>query len=230
MSQNFSIFLNIVCHSRAIGVGAVQPNMAVFGAEQIKNLRFTSRYFDKYYAAVNIGAIIAILSIPAIQNNTDNQVNPNNYFYGYLIAMFMLIIATILFIIGHRYYIFTPPHDTVIMQFIPVILNAYKNRQEYYKNRQTSTTNHTNSISIRPNNDGNQIMAHEERSMSFLDYAKSTNNGACLDRHVNDVKSVQRSTIVFLLLVPYWIIYHQVKLNTLNMILLSFFNHCFRFK
>jgi len=47
-------------NQRAIGVGAVQVNMAVFGAEQIQKSKITSRYFDKYMVAVNIGAIIAL--------------------------------------------------------------------------------------------------------------------------------------------------------------------------
>ncbi|CAF0976439.1 unnamed protein product [Rotaria sp. Silwood1] len=202
----------------AIGVGAVQANMAVFGAEQVQEFKVTSGYFNKYYVAVNIGAIIAILSIPIIQNDSDNQIYSNSYFYGYLIAIFMLFTAAILFIIGRQYYIHTRPHDTVITKYIPVIINAFQTWRQYHKNKSNIDRNRTDSTSrnllIGHNTISQEgIMSNDEQTLSFLDYAKVTNNGKCLDRHVNDVKTLQRSIIVFLLLIPYWIIYYQIQIT-----------------
>ncbi|CAF1137149.1 unnamed protein product [Rotaria sordida] len=202
----------------AIGVGAVQANMAVFGAEQIHESKITSRYFDKYYVAVNIGAIIAILSIPIIQTDLNDQTHSNNYFYGYLIAIFMLFAAALLFIIGRQYYIHTRPHDTIVTKCIPVIINAFQTWREHHKNKSKLGRIRTDSILrnlfSRQNTISQEgIIQNDERSLSFLDYAKATNNGKCLDRHVNDVKSLQRSIIVFLLLIPYWIIYYQVQIT-----------------
>ncbi|CAF4324368.1 unnamed protein product, partial [Adineta steineri] len=53
----------------AIGVGAVQANMAVFGAEQVREQKATTQYFDKYYAAVNTGGLIAFAFIAYGQQN-----------------------------------------------------------------------------------------------------------------------------------------------------------------
>jgi dipeptide/tripeptide permease len=202
-------------NQRAIGVGAVQVNMAVFGAEQIQESKVTSRYFDKYYIAVNIGAIIATVCIPLIQTDSENETYSNSYFYGYLIALFMLIGAAVLFIIGYRYYIHIPPYDTVIMKCIPVVINAFQTWCKYHNNTQIRERIRSDSYSGNSSSSRNTISQEETmiidgETLSFLDYAKAANHGKYNDRIVNDVKSLRRAIIVFLLLIPYWIIYYQV--------------------
>ncbi|CAF4454763.1 unnamed protein product, partial [Adineta steineri] len=49
------------------------------------------------------------------------------------------------------------------------------------------------------------------QSWSFLDYAKISNQGKFLDRVVDDIKSLRRIIIVFLLLIPYWLLYFQIE-------------------
>jgi hypothetical protein len=181
--------------------------MTVFGAEQIEEIKMASRYFDKYYVAVNIGATIATLSISLIQNDPENQ---TNYFYGYLIAIIMLISAAVLFIIGYRYYIHIPPYETIILKYIPVIINAFQTRRNYLNDRQTRNRNREDSWINRNIFNEEETMNTDEQTLSFLDYANVVNNGKYNDRVVNDAKSFQRAFIVFLLLIPYWIIYYQV--------------------
>ncbi len=181
---------------RAIGIGAVQANMAVFGAEQIPDFKYAARYFDKYFLAVNIGATIATLSIPLIQNDSADQTTAINYFYGYLTAIFMLIAAVVLFMLGYRYYIHIPPGDSIVLKYIPVIINACQTRRRYGRNRADTQIN--------------GISLNEERRFSFLDYANDNNQGKFDDRIINDAKAFQRAVVVFLFLIPYWIIYYQV--------------------
>lgn len=50
----------------AIGVGAVQANTAVLGAEQAPKTR-ENRFFDFYYAAINVGAFIAYGAVAYVQ-------------------------------------------------------------------------------------------------------------------------------------------------------------------
>ncbi len=201
--------MNVSREFRAIGVGAVQSNMAVFGAEQIQESRMASRYFDKYYLAVNIGATIATLSISFIQNNSNDQTISNNYFYGYLIAICMLLSAAVLFIIGYRYYIHIPPFDSVILKYIPVIINAFQTRRRYQNERKIR--NREDSLINRSTFNQEGTMENTEHPLSFLDYANAANHGKYNDRIVNDVKSLQRAMIVFFLFIPYWIIYYQVR-------------------
>jgi hypothetical protein len=185
--------------------------MAVFGAEQIQETKMASRYFDKYYVVVNIGATIATLSISLIQDDPDNPTVSNDYFYGYLIAIIMLIGAVILFIIGYRFYIHVPPHDTIIMKYIPVIINAYQTRRNYRNDRERRNRSREESL-VRDSWINRNTFSEEEteQSLSFLDYANIANDGKFNDQIINDVKAFQRAIIVFLLLIPYWIIYYQV--------------------
>ena len=111
----------------AIGAGAVKANMAVFGAEQSEELKVTSRYFDKYVVAVNIGSTIATLVIPPIENN------PKDYFIGYIIAATTHVNAAILFGIGWRFYFHIEARETVIMKCIPVVRNAFQSWYKYKK-------------------------------------------------------------------------------------------------
>jgi len=173
--------------------------MAVFGADQIEETKMASRYFEKYYVAVNIGATIATLSISLAQSDSADQTNSIDYFYGYLIAIIMLIGAALLFIVGYRYYIHIPPSETIILKYIPIIINAFQTR---HRTQQDS--------SLRNSSIQEGMININEQSLSFLDYANLVNNGKYNDRIINDAKSFQKALIVFLLLIPYWIIYYQV--------------------
>lgn len=75
----------------AIGSGAVQANMAVFGGDEIQKSKITSRYFDKYILAVNTGAIFANIFFYYAQRH--------NYI-AYIYGASALFVATLLFIIG----------------------------------------------------------------------------------------------------------------------------------
>ncbi|CAF3386932.1 unnamed protein product [Rotaria sp. Silwood1] len=59
-------------------------------------------------------------------------------------------------------------------------------------------------------NNKDQILFNmNEQPISFFDYAKGTNNGRFPDRIVDDIKSLRRIIVMFLLLIPYWLIYVQ---------------------
>jgi len=196
----------------AIGIGAVQANMAIFGAEQVREQKATRQYFDKYYAAVNTGGLIAFGFIAYAQQN-------DSYFIGYVVPAGLLIIALIFFLIGYKFYIHVQPVDSVISNFIPVIINAF---QIWRKNRQNAqvevpngrTSDRSRLLGGENGNSERFSLTTSEQSWSFLDYAKISNQGKYLDRIVDDIKSLRRIIIVFLLLIPYWLIYIQVKIDT----------------
>ncbi|CAF1332607.1 unnamed protein product [Rotaria sp. Silwood1] len=195
----------------AIGAGAVQSNMAVFGADQVQQSDKPSRYFDKYIVVVNIGGIIATLGINFIQKDA------NHYFIGYLVALIILLIAAVLFSIGWRCYINVKPYDTVVSNCIPVVINAFQSWLQYKHNKRSiskysTDASVTNSISDPFSlTEGEDSMGLNEQPKAFLDYAKIPNNGNFHDRIVNDVKSLGRALIVFSLLIPYWLVYHQAR-------------------
>jgi hypothetical protein len=88
--------------------------------------------------------------------------------------------------------------------FIPVIINAFQTRRKHLQDAQIAATN------------GRSSDPSNGQLRSFLDYAKKINQGKFLDRIVDDIKSFRRIIVVFLLLIPYWLIYMQVKNENLN--------------
>lgn len=176
----------------ALDAGATQSNMPVFGNEQIEEPQSTSKYFNKHVFVVCIAAASSKLLISYI---TDKD--PRQLYTGYLTATIMLIISLILFIIRRRFYLHIKPYDSIVTKLFPVIKNAYS---IWFENK---TTNLNLQI--------NEQRAEPRISVEFLDFAKIVNNGKYSDRIVDDVKSFQRLLIVFCLLIPYWIIYDQVR-------------------
>ncbi len=182
--------------------------MAVFGAEQIQGLKITSRYFDKYMIAVNIGSIIARLGIPSIQQQ-------QYYYIGYTGAAAMLLIAAVIFIIGWQYYIHVKPYDTVVSKCIPVYTNAFQTWRKHKQNKYSIRRGYLNSTAA---NADDSLSSEDERERideppsRFLDYAKIVNHGKFHDRIVDDVKSLRNAFIVFGLFIPYWVIYSQARL------------------
>jgi hypothetical protein len=184
--------------------------MAVFGAEQIQESQITSRYFDKYMVAVNIGGIISTSAIPYIQNREGSH-----YLTGYIVAAAMLFIATLLFIIGRRYYIYVPPYNTAVANCIPVVINAFQSWYKYKQNRRSVDKKHTTSSLNLMNaayspNESEESIRIDERPSTFLDFAKVP-HGKFPDRPVDDIKSLRGALIVFTILIPYWLVYDQVK-------------------
>jgi dipeptide/tripeptide permease len=185
--------------------------MAVFGAEQIQKSKITSRYFDKYIVSANIGSIIATVVIPYIQKDA------SLYFTGYIVAASLLLVGALLFSIGYRYYIHIELYETVITKCIPVVINAFQTRHKYKQTKRPIEKNQTDSSpkyllnSLQSANNLEESLRADEQSLTFLDYAKAANQGKFTDRIVNDVKSLRTALVVFFLLIPYWLIYHQAR-------------------
>ncbi|CAF1563409.1 unnamed protein product [Rotaria magnacalcarata] len=193
----------------AIGVGAVQANVAVFGAEQVREQRNKTKYFDVYYAAVNTGGLIAFGAIAYLQIN-------EGYFVGYLVPGVLLMVAFTLFIMGYKYYIYIKPYDSVITKFFPVLINAFQSWRSHRNNWRGTIDNnesHHDEAIVEPEDDSTDYLSFTVTlaSWSFFDYAKMQNGGRYADRIVNDIKSLRPIIVVFLLLIPYWLLYVQVE-------------------
>ena len=192
--------------NRAIGVGAVQANMAVFGAEQVREHKATTQYFDKYYAVVNTGGLIAFAFIAYAQQN-------DSYFLGYIVPAALLLVAFILFLIGYQFYTHVPPQDSVIGHIIPVLINAFQTWRKHRlaARRSAPSPRASNLFGNQIDNSDQLSSSTSGQSWSFLDYAKLSNQGRFIDRVVDDIKSLRRIVVVFLLLTPYWLLYFQVS-------------------
>lgn len=184
--------------------------MAVFGAEQNQASRITSRYFDLYVVTANTGSLLANIAAPFRPKRNDQ------YWIPHTAGAAMLIIAILLFLIGYRYYLHVKPHETVVSKFFPVIINAYQSRTRYNRANPSKKMN-TNETTPATLLNASQSTREEEaflkntpRPSTFLEFARIP-LGKFHDRIVNDVKSLRGAIIVFALLIPYWIVYDQVR-------------------
>jgi hypothetical protein len=189
----------------------VQANIAVFGAEQIRELKSISQYSDKYVIAINVAEMLALFTIPYIQTE-----GVSSYFITYLVAELLLLFGILLFIIGCRYCIHVKAYDTVITNCIPVVINAFQSWRKYKRDKYSMKEKHmnlspTSCNSILFNSHEEESIRMNERPSTFLDFAKAANDGKFPDRIVDDVNSLRRGIIAFSLLIPYWLIYIQVK-------------------
>ena len=175
---------------RAIGVGAVQSNMSVFGAEQNQESNRTSRYFDKYLVAVNFGAIIALSATPFTVNKSTIS-HP-----VYIPIVSLLFTAALVFVNSWRFYIHLNSDETAITKCIPVIINAFQTWRKYRQQmnsinvrRSESVQSESLPISHNPSENGESIII-EKQPATFFDYARASNHGIFHDRIVNNVKSL----------------------------------------
>jgi len=186
--------------------------MTVFGAEQIRELKSISFYADKYMIAVNISDGLTILAIPFIQMNGTSY-----YFIAYLIAASMLLLSILLFMISCKYSIHVKAYDTVITNCIPVIINAFQSWRRYKRHKYLIDEKHMNSTPttfksiLNHFSEEEESIRMDERPLTFLDFAKAAHRGKFPDRIVDDVNALRRGIIAFALLIPYWLIYAQVK-------------------
>ena len=180
--------------------------MAVFGAEQVREQKSKSRYFDIYYAAINTGGLIAFGGIAYLQL-------VKGYFIGYLVPGVLLLLAFVLFLIGYKYYIHIKPYDSVMTHFFPVVINAIQTWRTYYRNGNTpERIRHPDDAVVETEGDSEIYLSFivNRSRWSFLDYARVSYHGKFPDRIVHEIKSLRRIMVVFLLLIPYWLLYVQV--------------------
>lgn len=182
-----------------------------------------SRLFDKYVVAVNIGAILAMCATPFAWSQS--------YIYQILviIAGAALLCSALCFAIGWPFYTRIPPYDSAIVNCFSVYKNAFDSWRDHHRNVRLRKQN------LTPNNhnltEDDEILEINERKKTFLDYARLINHGKFNDRIVDDIKSLRKALIVFTLLIPYWLVYHQVikNINMIIMIMRTLYRSILRF-
>ena len=187
--------------------------MAVFGAEQVREQRDATQYFNKYYAAVNIGSLLAFGVMSYVQQNID-------WLWGHVAATVFLGVTFLIFRIGYRFYFHIKPNDSVITNFFPVLIDALRTWRKYRSvGRQNSKQRRSSNkpIAFGEEEEDEDIKTidrwsdkNSQQSISFLDHAKIANHGRFSNHIVEDIKAFRPIMVVFLLLIPYWTIYLQV--------------------
>ncbi|GAB6030121.1 hypothetical protein CHUAL_005800 [Chamberlinius hualienensis] len=183
----------------AFAIGMIRANISPFGADQFKHVGAESlrRFFNWYYWCVNIGGFVAIVGITYIQ-----QTFSNGFFIGYLIPTAALGLAFVIFIIGRPWYNVSKPVGSVISNIFKVILEAWRS-----KKRHRIRVNQLRSLHIdMPSPSDNNLTVP-----SWMDLAKVRYGGSFHETAVEDVKTLGKIIIVFIALIPYWLVYFQMQ-------------------
>ncbi len=187
-------------------------NLIVFGADQISESMATSRYCDKLVVVIHAADAFRNLAAIIFLHNED-------YFHFFVVQVSML------FLLGWRYYTHVQAYDSVVMNCIPVYKNAFQTWLQYRHSQRDTDRTLMNSTRENIENTHDSFANEEEEEEStrdngkppkFLDFAKVINHGKFIERIVEDVKLFQNAMIIFILILPFWIIFAQVRLIKFN--------------
>eukprot|EP01027_Heterolobosea_sp_BB2_P019163 GEZU01026915.1.p1 GENE.GEZU01026915.1~~GEZU01026915.1.p1 ORF type:complete len:204 (-),score=33.44 GEZU01026915.1:76-687(-) len=107
-----------------IGTGGIKPCVSSFGGDQFaaNESELLTSFFSLFYLSINLGSTVSTFVTPIIRDQ-----------YGYAAAFavpaVLLVIATILFVLGKRWYRVVPPGGNVFKVLVGVIWTAIKERR-----------------------------------------------------------------------------------------------------
>eukprot|EP00057_Strongylocentrotus_purpuratus_P023974 XP_011678448.1 PREDICTED: solute carrier family 15 member 4 [Strongylocentrotus purpuratus] len=175
----------------AIGGGSVRANLSPFGAEQVKHegpdkIR---TFFHWFYWSINIGSFIAFGGVAFVQQNM-------SFYVGYLMVAVAVVLSLVVFTCGRCIFLIKDPTGSVLPNTFKIIAQAFKRRKMRKEISNKRTSNHM--LSSCP-------------KVTFLDMSKKRYGGSFHDSMVEDVKSLKKVIGVFVVLIPYWMVYFQMQ-------------------
>lgn len=128
---SFSIRALVVYLSLIIGLvgeGAYKANISPFGAEQLSNRGADSirRFFNYYYASMNVGALLAYSIVAYFQQNGLSK--SNGFLVGYAIPFASISLAFVVFVSARKHYK-SLPSQRILGKVYQIITEARKNRK-----------------------------------------------------------------------------------------------------
>lgn len=180
----------------AAGTGMLKANIAPFGADQLidEDPSSLSGFFNWYYWSTNVGSFVALCGIAYIQQNV-----VNGFFIGYLLGAAVLILALIIFLSCKGSYVYKKPVGSIFTTIYKIFRESWRIRK-----RKTQQQPFEHRI------DG-QRATEIEQPKCFLDYAKFQYGGSYHDDNVDDIKQLGKIILIFITLLPYWIVYYQME-------------------
>lgn len=138
-------------------------------------------------------------------------------FFGYVLVLAMIIMATMIFSIGwyRQYFIHVELHESIIKECFLVIRPYFQTCFEY-KNLHVWNRLKNNSLCEILTCRRSYNTLEEDHNLNVIEYIPLDDEmepyeRRIPDRIVDDVKSLQRALILFTLLIPYWLIYDQAR-------------------
>lgn len=126
-SQYQMSFLYVALGLVALGTGGIKPCVSSFGADQFdegdeKEVVMKYSFFNWFYFAINMGALLAITILVYIQDRV-------GWGWGFGIPTVTTILSIVVLAIGIKYYRFQKPMGSPFTRFLQVIVASVKNHQ-----------------------------------------------------------------------------------------------------
>ncbi|XXG48037.1 hypothetical protein AAC387_Pa02g2581 [Persea americana] len=196
----------------SIGNAGIRPCSLAFGADQFdkrdnpNNAKILQSFFNWYYAAFGISAMIAITVIVYIQQNYGWKV-------GLGIPVALTALSAILFFVGSPFYVKMEPQKSLLTGLAQVMVAAFKNRHlDFPLNKEEGYYQSIGSNLVAPTNKLrflNKACIIRSREKDLRHDGSSSNPWSlCTVDQVEDLKSLLRlmpiwSTSIILFLIMY---------------------------
>lgn len=120
------VYLSIIIG--LVGEGAYKANISPFGAEQLSNndADSTRRFFNYYYASMNVGALLAYSIVAYLQQNGLSHVQ--GFVIGYAIPFASIFLAFVVFVSARKHYK-SVPSQRILGKVYHIIKEAKNNRK-----------------------------------------------------------------------------------------------------
>ncbi|XP_071447914.1 solute carrier family 15 member 4-like [Hetaerina americana] len=183
-----------------LGVGIVKANIPPFGAEQVRHGGPESmrKFFNWYYWCINVGSIVGVGALSFVE-----QELPNGFFWAFLSATVCLSLALLIFCFTRPYFIVHRPTGSLLTNIIKITFEGISGRFRQGRSIQSSPIfafAHKRRSPVQP-----------RTSPAWLDYAKIRYGGSHHDSAVEDVKRLTAIFILFVCLLPYWLVFFQIE-------------------
>ncbi|KAK3083707.1 hypothetical protein FSP39_001798 [Pinctada imbricata] len=187
----------------ALGSGAFRANIAPFGADQVRDEgpKRSLCFFNWYYWSINFGTFFALSAVTYVQQD-------RNFFDGFLAANICLGLSALVFLAGSASYAYRPKNGSILNDIFKVIFEACKMRGHRKVSQKSSTIEETEGEDLL---EIPEVDSNSDATPTCLDYAKHRYGGSFHDSTVDDVKQLLKILLVFVTLIPYWMVYFQMQ-------------------
>ncbi|XP_029308523.1 solute carrier family 15 member 1b [Cottoperca gobio] len=115
----------------ALGTGGIKPCVAAFGGDQFLDHQEKQRstFFSIFYLSINAGSLLSTVITPILRaQQCGIHTKQQCYSLAFGVPAALMVVALIVFIVGNRMYIKTPPQGNIMVKVCSCIGFAIKNR------------------------------------------------------------------------------------------------------
>ncbi|KAI4831451.1 hypothetical protein KUCAC02_000992 [Chaenocephalus aceratus] len=115
----------------ALGTGGIKPCVAAFGGDQFLDHQEKQRstFFSIFYLSINAGSLLSTVITPILRaQECGINTKQSCYPLAFGVPAALMVVALVVFILGSRMYIKTPPQGNIMVKVCTCIGFAIKNR------------------------------------------------------------------------------------------------------